>query len=151
LDTVYSFENHVKFGEAIDALGMLPVTFMLLQPQSWSDDVWTDITRMMTLNASQWSHGKEMHLCPMQFDIADRCIEQFTMPGETVFDPFAGIGTVPYRAILKGRKGIGFELNHAYYLDACSYCQAAEAEITMPSLFDLAELESMSAKPMGQQ
>jgi hypothetical protein len=142
LETVYNFEHHVKFGEEIDKMKMLPVTFMLLQPQSWSDEVWTDVTRMRTLNGSQWSKGKEMHLCPMQFDIADRCIEQFSQKGETVFDPFSGLGTVPQRAVLKGRRGLGFELNPAYFLDSVSYLQAAEAEVSMPSLFDLVEIEA---------
>lgn len=137
LQTVYDFEHHVKIGEAIDAKGKLPVTFMLLQPQSWSPDVWTDITRMRTLNGSQWSMGKEMHLCPMQFDLADRLVEQFTMKGETVFDPFSGLGTVPLRAIMKGRKGYGVELSPAYFLDACGYCKAAEEEMKTPTLFDL--------------
>jgi hypothetical protein len=64
LSNIYDFEHHVKIGEALEDKGKLPVTFMLLQPQSWSDEVWTDITRMLTLNGSQWSKGKEMHLCP---------------------------------------------------------------------------------------
>jgi hypothetical protein len=45
--------------------------------------------------------------------------------------------TVPYRAILKGRIGVGFELNPAYFLDGAVYCRAAENEVLMPSLFDL--------------
>lgn len=135
LSNVYDFEHHVKLGEALDAKGMLPVTFMLLQPPSWSDEVWSNIARMLTLNGAQSAKGKEMHLCPMQFDIADRAIEQWSMPGELVFDPFAGLGTVPYRAVLKGRRGLGVELSHPYWLDACAYCKAAEQEIAMPDLF----------------
>lgn len=139
LNQVYDFEHHVRVGEEIDAHGRLPVTFMLLQPQSWSDEVWTDITRMLTLNGSQAAKGKEMHLCPMQFDIADRVIEQFSQKDELVLDPFSGLGTVPYRAILKCRRGLGFELNPAYFADACTYCKAAENEVMMPSLIDLGD------------
>lgn len=40
---------------------------------------------------------------PMQFDLADRVIEQFSMEGETVLDPFAGLMTVPERAISTAR------------------------------------------------
>lgn len=138
LTKVYDFEHHVWIGEAIDAQGRLPVTFMLLQPQSWHPDVWTDITRMLTLNSTQAQKGKQMHLCPMQFDLADRVIEQFSQPGEWVLDPFAGLGTVPYRAVRLGRKGYGVELNRAYFLDAAGYCAAAEREVAMPSLFDVA-------------
>lgn len=136
---VYNFEHHVKIGEHLEAAGQLPVTFMLLQPQSWQDEVWTDITRMLTLNGAQSSKGKEMHLCPMQFDLADRVIEQFSMPGETVYDPFGGLMTVPYRAIKLGRRGIGCELSPSYFVDGAAYCKAAADEIAMPSLFTLNE------------
>lgn len=136
LEQVYNFVHHVKIGEELDIHGRLPVTFMLLQPHSWHPDVWTDITRMMTLNTSQQVKGKVMHLCPMQFDLADRIIEQFSNAGDVVFDPFAGIGTVPYRAILQGRYGMGIELSHSYFLDAATYCKAAEDKVQMPSLFD---------------
>ena len=136
LHNVYNFEHHVKIGETIDALGRLPVTFMLLQPPSWMPDVWTDVARMRTLNMIQSQKGKEQHLCPMQFDIADRVIERFSNKGEVVFDPFGGIGSVPYRAILKGRKALATELSPRYFLDGVHYLQAAENEMSMPSLFD---------------
>lgn len=137
LANVYDYQHHVKIGEAIDAQGRLPVTFMLLQPPSWMDDVWTDVARMRTLNMIQSQKGKEQHLCPMQFDIADRVIERFSNPGETVYDPFGGIGSVPYRAILKGRRAIACELSTRYFMDGVHYLQAAEREASMPSLFDL--------------
>jgi DNA modification methylase len=170
LTQVYDFEHHVHLGEALehysfnrgvcncvpgpreaspDVLadhrakcrhGRLPVTFMLLQPASWHPDVWTDITRMMTLNAAQSAKGREMHLCPMQFDLADRVIAQYTMEGETVLDPFGGLMTVPYRALKLKRKAIGIELNRAYLMDGAKYCEAAAREVEMPSLFDVPEL-----------
>lgn len=139
LNEVYDFEHVVKIAETLEVHGKLPSSFMLLQPQSWSDDVWTDITRMLTLNGSQWSKGKEMHLCPMQFDIADRVIEQMSNPGDIVYDPFAGLFTVPYRAMLKGRYGFGHELNPSYFLDGVTYCKAADEQINMPTLFDFIE------------
>ncbi|HAY3533758.1 TPA: DNA methylase N-4 [Elizabethkingia anophelis] len=137
LDTVYNFEHNVKIAETLDLKGKLPTSFMLLQPQSWSDEVWTDVTRMLTLNGSQWSKGKEMHLCPLQFDIVDRVIDQMSNEGDIILDPFSGLGTVPYRAILKKRFGIGIELNSGYFFDGVSYCRAAEEKMNMPSLFDL--------------
>ncbi len=80
--------------------------------------------------------------CPMQFDLVDRAIEQYSMPDELVFDPFAGLGTVPYRAVLKGRRGLGIELSQRYFLDACGYCQAAEQEVSMPDLFAVGEAQA---------
>lgn len=139
MTNVYDFEHHVKIGEHIDAKGMLPVTFMLLQPPSWHPDVWTDITRMLTLNNAQSAKGKEMHLCPMQIDLADRAITQWTNPGDIVYDPFGGLMTVPYRAILLRRFGMACELSKPYFLDGASYCRAAQEKVNMPSLFDLVD------------
>ena len=147
LSNVYDFEQHVSTAEILESDMRLPVTFMLLPPQSWHPDVWTDITRMLTLNGAQHSKGKEMHLCPMQFDLADRVIRQFTIEGETIFDPFGGIGTVPFRAILAKRKAISCELSHGYFLDAVMYAKNAEAKVNQPTLFDLIESEELQEAP----
>lgn len=136
IHNVYDFEHHVKIGETLDLQGRLPVTFMLLQPQSWSPEVWTDITRMLSLNSTQSQAGKIMHLCPMQFDLADRVIEQFSMENEVVYDPFGGLMTVPYRAILKGRYGMGCELASGYFLDGAGYCKMADQDMASPTIFD---------------
>ena len=129
------FEKH-KECNCPKSGGILPVTFMLLQPQSWHPDVWSDITRMRTLNAAQHSAGKEMHLCPLQFDIVDRVITQFSMEGETVYDPFMGIGTVPLCAVKLGRKGYGTELAQGYFQDAIEYVKEAERKVSVPTLFE---------------
>jgi tRNA G10 N-methylase Trm11 len=63
------------------------------------------------------------------------------MEGELVYDPFCGLGTVPYRAILKGRRGGGSELNTAYFLDQVHYLKSAEREFSMPGLFDFEKAE----------
>jgi DNA modification methylase len=142
LTQVYDFEFDVQIGEALAAKGMLPTTFMLLQPQSWSDEIWTDITRMRTLNGAQSAAGREMHLCPMQLDIADRAITQYSNEGDVVYDPFNGIGTVTERAVRHRRQGRGCELSAPYFADSGIYCRAAELEMSMPSLFSVDELEA---------
>lgn len=141
LNNVYDFRHDVRIAESVQRSGWLPSAFMLLQPQSWHPDVWTDITRMRTLNGAQSAKGKEMHLCPLQFDIVDRLIEQFSMPSETVLDPFGGLMTVPFCAVKLGRFGVGIELNKRYFLDGAAYCAAATREASMPTLFDLDALD----------
>jgi hypothetical protein len=143
---LYNFEHHVRIGEFLEVRGQLPPTFMLLPPHSIHEDVWTDITRMRTLNGAQSAAGREMHLCPLQFDVVDRLIEQFSQPGETILDPFGGIMTVPFCAVKMRRKGIGFELNARYFRDGVTYAQAAEQEIATPSLFSLMGEEEQSAE-----
>jgi len=135
--STYDFEQHVAIAEGLEEKGQLPPTFMLLPPQSGHPDVWTDITRMRTLNGAQHAKGREMHLCPLQFDIVDRLVAQFSMPGEVVFDPFAGLGTVPMRAVMQGRQGLGCELSAAYWADSLWYLRQAEREAATPTLFDL--------------
>jgi len=139
LNTIYDHEHLVRIGEALEVSGKLPSDFMLLQPQSWSEDVWTDITRMLTLNGSQHAKGKEGHICPLQLDLVARVIKQMSNEGDKILDPFGGIMTVPYIAILEGRYGIGFELNPGYFLDGASYCKSAEMKVGMPTLFDTLE------------
>lgn len=145
LENVYDFDRDLAIAEGLDRANMLPPTFMLLQPQSWHPDVWTDIARMRTLNALQAQHGREMHLCPLQFDIVDRLITQFSMEGETVFDPFGGIMTVPLCAVKLGRRGVATELNAGYFADGAGYVEAAAKERSLPTLFDLFNDESGAA------
>jgi DNA modification methylase len=141
LKTIYDYEYHVKIGEAMDAMGCLPSSFMSLAPGSHDPSVWHDVNRMITLNGNQTGRGLQNHVCPLQFDIVDRLITRYSNPGELVYDPFAGLMTVPYRAIKLGRKGGGSELNTGYFFDGVSYCKAAESEFNMPDLFGMLEHE----------
>ena len=141
LSRIYDFEHHVRFAERLDAIGRLPPTFMLLPPHSWHADVWTDITRMQTVNTLQAQAGREKHLCPLQFDFADRAIVQLSQPGETVLDPFAGLMTVPLRALKLGRRGIGIEISHSYFRDGLAYLRAQAEGVPTPDMFDFLEEE----------
>jgi hypothetical protein len=139
LETVYDHEVHVAIGDAIDAEGRLPATFMELSPASWHPDVWHDVNRMLTLNTEQSRKAQAMHVCPLQFDIVDRLIDRYSNPGELIYDPFGGLFTVPMRALLKDRRGRAAELNTGYFLDGVKYLQSAERKVAMPTLFDLDE------------
>jgi DNA methylase len=142
LQNVYDYDFHVKIGKELEARGALPSTFMSLAPGSHHPDVWHDVLRMLTLNGEQSKRNTEKHICPLQFDIIDRLIDRYSNEGDRVYDPFCGLGSVPYRAILKGRTGGGSELNPAYFLDQVHYLRAAEREFSMPSLFDALEVEA---------
>lgn len=144
LETVYNFEHHVKICESFEERGQLPADFMLMPPHSRHPDVWTDITRMLGTNTLQYAAGREGHLCVLQWDIVDRAINQWSNPGDVVFDPFGGLMTVPMRAIKFGRKGWGIELNHAYFLDGVHYVKAEVEKKAVPGLFDALELERNS-------
>ncbi len=146
-DLVYSFNSHLRIGEQIeeragnDSRGRLPRTFMALDPGSHHPDVWDDVVRMRTLNAEQVQKGREKHVCPLQFDIVDRLIERYSAKGDLVYDPFCGLGTVPMRSIMLGRRGAGSELNPDYWAHSVSYLREAEDQMAVPNLFDLLDLD----------
>lgn len=149
LQTVYDFEHHVMIGESMEMRGALPSTFMLLPPHSPHPDVWSDVARMLTMNTLASAKGREMHLCPLQFDIIDRTIAQMSEPGEVVLDPFGGLMSVPYRAIKLKRKSIGIELSPAYFLDGVAYCEAMAREMAVPTLFDLIEFDACQGRALA--
>ena len=134
---IYNYVEHVKFAEGLEAAGKLPKDFMAIDPVSHKDYIWDDVTRMRTLNSRQSQKNLRMHVCPLQLDIVERLIERYSNKGELVFDPFGGIGTVPYCAVKMGRKGMSTELNYDYWRDSLAYMREAESDVTSPTLFDL--------------
>lgn len=58
-----------------------------------------------------WKQAAARHACPFPQALVAQCIDLTTDKGDTVLDPFAGIGTVVAQAIAMGRQGVGLELN----------------------------------------
>lgn len=138
-ETVYDYADHVKLAKGLDEKGHLPATFAVVSPGSWSDEIWDDINRMHTLNATQSRRRQNLHVCPLQLDIVERVINRYSNKNDLVYDPFGGLMTVPYMAVKMGRRGYGCELNPDYFRDGVGYLEAAEAQIGAPTLFDLME------------
>lgn len=136
---IYDHDEHVAAAKALEEMGHLPSEFMLFAAISRNKDIWTDISRISTLNTKQGASGREKHVCPLQLDIIKRLIVRYTNQGEIVFDPFMGIGSVGYQAIKLGRHAIGTELNEDYWRDSVGYMEMAERDISMPTLFDFAD------------
>jgi len=134
----YSHEQHAELAKALEGIGKLPSSFMLFPAISRNKDIWTDIARMRTLNSEQTRRNQENHVCPLQLDIIKRLITRYSNKGEIVYDPFGGIGSVPFQAIKMERKGWMTELNEEYWKNAVGYCEMAENEVCVPTLFDLA-------------
>lgn len=69
-----------------------------------------------------------VHYARFPDELAKRCILLSSQENDVILDPFAGSGTTCRIANHYGRKYIGIELNK-------KYCQAAEADIPIISLF----------------
>lgn len=139
---VYDFARHVDVTLALQAVDRLPKTYMALPPISPDPAVWTDISRINTLNGEAAAQGREKHVCPFQIDIVDRVINLYSNKGDLVFDPFGGYGTVPLRARILGRRGLATELHSDYFDQACRFLRYSESDKPSATLFDFLDGEA---------
>lgn len=110
--------------------------------QRYASPVWFDISQTNVLNGRIARDDKdEKHICPLQLDVIERCIDLWSNPGEVVFSPFAGIGSEGYSALKMRRKFVGVELKRSYWEMAQKYLEEAASERLQIGLFDFAELE----------
>lgn len=77
----------------------------------------------------------ERHLCPLQLGVIERAVKLWSNPGDTVFSPFAGIGSEGYQALKLNRKFIGCELKKSYFETAQINLEQAINENAQMALF----------------
>lgn len=115
-----------KPGENPERVSHTHETFPVDVWQNYTSPVWMDIRQSDTLQKKSAREDKdERHICPLQLEVIQRCIELWTNPNDIVLDPFAGIGSVPYTAVKMGRRGIGVELKESYYNQAVNNLEIA--------------------------
>jgi DNA modification methylase len=91
---------------------------------------WYDIKETNTLNYRMARQDEdERHLCPLQLDLIERCVRLWSNEGETVFSPFAGIGSEGYVSLKWGRNFVGCELKPEYSECAEMNCRNALEEL----------------------
>ena len=104
--------------------------------QRYASPVWMDINPSNTLQyRSAREHNDERHICPLQLDVIERCIQLWTNSGDRVLSPFMGIGSEGYVALKMDRKFIGIELKESYYSQAVKNLDAIVVERKNETLF----------------
>jgi hypothetical protein len=95
----------------------------------WARGCWTDIreTDVLQGHRSAREEGDERHVCPLQLEVIRRCVLLYSRPGDTVLDPFMGIGSTAVVALECGRDAVGFELKESYWRMAVGNVRAVEA------------------------
>ena len=84
--------------------------------QKYASPVWDDINQTDTLNFREGrENDDERHICPLQLDVIERCLQLWSIEGDVVWTPFMGIGSEVYMALKMGRKAIGVELKPSYF------------------------------------
>lgn len=104
--------------------------------QRYASPVWFDIRQTRVLNKELAREDKdEKHICPLQLDTIERCLELWSTEGDTVLDPFVGIGSVVVSAIQMNRHGIGIELKESYFNQALKNIERAKKRQSQLDLF----------------
>jgi site-specific DNA-methyltransferase (adenine-specific) len=86
--------------------------------QSWFRSFWTDI---------RGSSTRKGHPAPFPVELAERLIKMFSFAGDTILDPFMGVGSTSVAAIRAGRNSIGNELEPVYFEQARDAVKKAAA------------------------
>lgn len=95
----------------------------------YASPVWMDIRQTRTLAKQAARDSKdERHICPLQLDVIERCIQLWTNSGDLVYSPFMGIGSEGYVALQMGRRFKGSELKRSYWTQSCKNLARAKSE-----------------------
>lgn len=94
------------------SLSMLTKTEM----QGWLRSMWADVHGAST---------RDGHPAPYPVELAERLIRLFSFAGDTVLDPFVGVGSTAVAALQSGRSSIGNEIEPAYLDIASAKLKAA--------------------------
>ncbi|MCK9601529.1 MAG: site-specific DNA-methyltransferase [Sphaerochaeta sp.] len=96
----------------------------------YASSVWDDIRLGHVLPfRDAKDEDDEKHVHPLQLDVIARFVQLRTMPGETVFTPFMGVGSEVYESVRLGRVGIGVELKPSYYVQAVRNLEAVDSDL----------------------
>lgn len=84
--------------------------------QKYASPVWHDIDYGRTLQyRSARDNNDEKHITPLQLDTIERIMHLYSNEGETIFSPFAGIGSEGFEAVRMKRNAILIELKDSYF------------------------------------
>lgn len=107
--------------------------------QKYASPVWMDIRQTNTLNKGNAREVKdEKHICPLQLDTIQRCIDLWSKKDDIVLSPFMGIGSEGYKALEMDRKFIGIELKESYFNESIKNLNnVIQNKVNQKSLFDI--------------
>jgi DNA modification methylase len=141
-----------KPGENTKRVEHTPEQFPIDRWQDLAQPTWQNIRQSNTLNFRHARDDKdERHICPLQLDLIERCLDLWTSPGDTVFSPFTGVGSEGVVALDMGRKFKGSELKNSYYNCAVDHLKESSGNIKKlwpcdPPIYDKSDFKPNKKK-----
>jgi len=97
-----------EFKKADEKLRRRDSTFFWEERNVWFSDIWFDL-KGTAQNVNNDKVRRRSAAFP--FELPYRLINMFSVKGDTVLDPFLGVGTTMFAAMATGRNSIGFEID----------------------------------------
>lgn len=123
--------------------------YSILVWQKYASPVWDDLEGLPTSHQDCWMNinqtnvlnfkaardpEDEKHICPLQLDLTERLILEYSKPGDVVLSPYGGISSEAYVAVKLGRKAILAELKSSYWKQGVKYLKTLEVQERQMSL-----------------
>lgn len=92
-------------------LGKNPSDVWDVLKEDWETCVW-DIPNVKSNHPE-----KSIHPCQFPIELVERCVLALTNEGDTVFDPFAGVGSSLVAAVMHDRRAFGVDREENYVIE----------------------------------
>ena len=92
--------------------------FFWEERNAWFSDVWMDLKGT---SQNLGNRTARLRSAAFPFDLPYRLLNMFSVKGDTVVDPFLGIGTTMWAAMAAGRNCIGYEIEARLRDEIVSY------------------------------
>lgn len=96
-----------EFKRGVEKQNRLQSAFFWEERNAWFSDIWMDVKGT---SQQLGDHAKRLRSAAFPFEIPYRLINMFSVKGDSVVDPFLGIGTTMWAAMAAGRNSMGYEM-----------------------------------------
>ena len=79
-----------------------------------SKDFWLSLKNSDVWLMKPYKSGSREHLAPFPLELPEKLIKAYSYIGETVLDPFAGMGTTAKAALKNQRNAVLYEINNSF-------------------------------------